>query len=101
MILMQLQFDNDTLLEVEDLAATSVSVGLAARVILFNDEEHTFDEVIVQIIRATGCSMDRAEALTLEVHHRGKAMVFEGAIDACMRVSAVLEEIELHTHIEF
>ncbi len=76
-------------------------VALAAKVILFNDEEHTFDEVTTQIIRATGCSADIAHSLTLEVHHRGKAMVFEGPLEGCLQVSAVLEEIALHTQIEW
>lgn len=78
-----------------------VEVGLAARVILYNDEEHTFDEVIEQIIRATGCSYEHAEGLTHEVHFRGKAMVFEGAMPNCLQVSSILEEIALHTQIEF
>ncbi len=76
-------------------------VALAAKVILYNDEDHTFDEVITQIIRATGCSADTAHSLTLEVHHRGKAMVFEGPLEGCLRVSAILEEISLHTQIEW
>ncbi|MCI0707663.1 MAG: ATP-dependent Clp protease adaptor ClpS [Ignavibacteriae bacterium] len=71
-----------------------------AKVILFNDEVHTFDEVIDQIIKATRCSRPRAEALTWEVHHTGKAAVYEGPIDDCMKVSGVLEEIALHTQIE-
>lgn len=73
---------------------------LAARVILYNDEEHTFDEVIRQIVKATQCSRPRAEALTLEVHFRGRAMVFEGSMNDCLRVSAILEEISLHTQVE-
>lgn len=73
---------------------------LAARVILYNDEEHTFDEVIRQIVKATQCSHPRAEALTLEVHFRGRAMVFEGSMNDCLRVSAILEEISLHTQVE-
>lgn len=78
-----------------------IDVGLSARVILFNDEEHTFEEVIAQIIRATGCSEAHAEALTQEVHFRGKAMVFDGTMNSCLKVSAILEEIALHTQIEF
>ncbi len=78
-----------------------IDVGLSARVILFNDEEHTFEEVIAQIIRATGCTAEHAEALTFEVHSRGKAMVYDGTMNACLKVSAILEEISLHTQIEF
>jgi ATP-dependent Clp protease adaptor protein ClpS len=79
---------------------SDVAVETPARVILYNDELHTFEEVIGQIIKATGCDLPRAEALTWEVHHTGKAMVFEGEVTKCVRVSAVLEEIDLMTHIE-
>ncbi|MEN9281712.1 MAG: hypothetical protein RL594_647 [Bacteroidota bacterium] len=89
------QFDQPE--EVEE----AVALGFSARVVLFNDEEHTFDEVIVQIIRATGCSVERAELLTLEVHHTGKAIVFEGDVVDCLRVSGILEEIALRTQIQF
>lgn len=77
-----------------------VEVQTPARVLLFNDEVHTFEEVIGQIIKATGCDPSKAEALTWEVHSNGKAMVFEGTMPECIRVSAVLEEISLHTQIE-
>ena len=77
-----------------------VATKLTSRVILFNDEWHSFEEVIEQIIKATGCSFDKAEDLTWEVHNAGKAMVFEGEMPDCLRVSAVLEEILLRTQIE-
>jgi len=71
-----------------------------ARVILFNDDIHTFDEVIAQLIKATGCASHRAEALAMEVHTNGKAVVFAGELDRCMEVSGILEEIKLMTQIE-
>ncbi len=76
------------------------NVGLAARVVLYNDEIHTYDEVTAQIRKATNCSLHQAEILTIEVDTTGKAVVFEGEMHACLRVSNVLEEIELHTQIE-
>lgn len=75
-------------------------VRFPAKVILFNDDYHTFDEVIEQLIKAIGCSYDKAEALTWEVHSKGKAVVFTGELSECLRVSSVLEEIALHTQIE-
>ncbi len=83
----------------EDVDA-DVTLQQPAKVILFNDEVHTFDEVIGQIIKATGCDLPRAEKMQWEVHNKGKAMVFEGEIAKCMQVSGVLEEIELMTQIE-
>jgi ATP-dependent Clp protease adapter protein ClpS len=79
---------------------TDVVIQQPAKVILYNDEVHTFDEVTGQIIKATGCDIDKAETLTWEVHTTGKAMVFEGEMSKCMQVSGVLEEIELMTQIE-
>ncbi len=78
----------------------STEVSTPAKVILYNDEVHTFEEVIGQIIKATGCDQARAEALTWEVHTTGKATVFQGPMPECLRVSGVLEEIALHTQIE-
>ena len=79
---------------------TEETVESPAKVILFNDEVHTFDEVITQIIKATRCETAKAEALTWEVHSRGKAMVYEGPMPECLQVSGILEEISLHTQIE-
>ena len=85
------------LVEDEDVATL---VQEPAKVILFNDEVHSFEEVISQIIKATGCDTARAESLTWEIHTSGKALVFEGAMNRCMQVSSVLEEIDLITQIE-
>jgi ATP-dependent Clp protease adaptor protein ClpS len=71
-----------------------------AKVILFNDDVHTFDEVITQLIKATRCAQEKAEALAWEVHTRGKAMVFTGEMMRCVQVSSILEEIQLMTQIE-
>ncbi len=71
-----------------------------AKVILFNDDVHTFDEVISQLIKAIRCSIDKAETLAWEVHTKGKAVVYSGEMQECLRVNSVLEEIALHTQIE-
>ena len=71
-----------------------------AKVILFNDEVHTFDEVIGQLIKAIHCDSVRAEAIAWEVHSTGKAVVYEGPMPECLKVSHILEEIALHTQIE-
>lgn len=92
---------HDSLMPSPDiLDEVATTVPLAARVILFNDEWHTFDEVIEQLIIATGCTIEFAEARTLEVHFAGKSCVFKGAVEKCVRVSSVLEAIDLTTQIE-
>ncbi len=71
-----------------------------AKVILFNDSWHTFEEVIGQIIKAIKCDTKKAEQITMEVHTKGKAVVYEGEMAECLRINSVLEEISLHTQIE-
>ena len=86
--------------EVEIIEEEKTDINLGSRVILFNDDWHTFEEVISQIIRATKCSFIEARDKTFEVHVHGKAVVYSGELADCLRVSAVLEEILLHTQIE-
>ncbi|MBI5216260.1 MAG: ATP-dependent Clp protease adaptor ClpS [Ignavibacteriae bacterium] len=88
--------ETDTELE-EDIG---IGMDLPSRVILFNDDIHSFDEVIGQLIKAIHCDSIRANAIAWEVHSRGKSAVFEGDMPNCIRVSGVLEEIGLHTQIE-
>jgi ATP-dependent Clp protease adaptor protein ClpS len=71
-----------------------------ARAILFNDEVHTFEEVISQIIKALRCDRGKAERLTWEVHNHGKSCVYSGDLKRCLEITHVLEEIQLMTQIE-
>ncbi|MDX1586313.1 MAG: ATP-dependent Clp protease adaptor ClpS [Balneolaceae bacterium] len=70
------------------------------RVILFDDDIHTFDEVINQLMKALGCSEAHAEELTFKVHNEGKARVFEGSFEECFEVNSTLKEIQLITEIK-
>ncbi|MDA0683703.1 MAG: ATP-dependent Clp protease adaptor ClpS [Bacteroidetes bacterium] len=84
---------------VEVAVAEEEEILTAWRVLLFNDEIHTFDEVIGQIIKATGCGRGKAEDLTWQVHNLGKAQVYEGEFERCLQVESVLAEIGLITRI--
>jgi ATP-dependent Clp protease adapter protein ClpS len=84
----------------EDIESGS-SVKYSARVILYNDDFHSFDEVIEQLIKALNCSFSKANYLALKAHSEGKAVVFKGPYHKCIRVSSILEEIALRTEIVF
>ncbi len=84
---------------IEPEVEEEVSSGLAFRVVLYNDDWHSFDEVINQLMKAIRCSFEKARALAFEVHVKGKAVVYSGDLKECLKVSSVLEEIELHTQI--
>jgi len=75
------------------------SIGLPFRVIVFNDDIHTFDEVIGQLIKAVGCSFEKAKDYAFTIHVKGQAIVYHGELNACLKVTSVLEEIGLHTQI--
>ena len=80
--------------------ADETRVALPWRVILFDDDIHSFEEVIVQLMRATSCTADHAARVAFTVHTTGKAVCFEGPFEACFRVKGVLDEIALVTQIE-
>ncbi|HVM33433.1 MAG TPA: ATP-dependent Clp protease adaptor ClpS [bacterium] len=78
----------------------SVELGNPWQTVLFNDEVHSFDEVILQIQKAAGYSLEKAAEITLRVHHNGKAIVKIGSKAECEKVAAVLGQIQLTTSVE-
>ena len=69
-------------------------------VILFNDDVHSFDEVILQVQKATGCSLENAVRITYTAHQEGQAVAFSGPLERCEMVAAKLQEIKLRVTIE-
>lgn len=85
----------------EILEPSSVDTGTEGfSLILFNDSQHEFEQVIKQVMKATGYGYDKAESITLEAHNIGRAVVLNGTIEKCLNAQAVLEEINLRTSIE-
>jgi ATP-dependent Clp protease adaptor protein ClpS len=80
--------------QTEEMIATPWSL------ILYNDDIHTFDEVVFQLIKALKCDQQTAEDLTLAVHLDGSAIVFEGDFSECFKINIVLTEIQLLTEIK-
>ena len=75
------------------------NIGLISKVVLFNDDWHSFEEVITQLIKALGCTFEQARNYTFEVHVKGQSVVFPGPMSGCLKLSSVLEEIALLTQI--
>ena len=94
---MEKQLEQKPVIETDVTDGTDV--GLESRVILFNDDWHTFDEVINQLIKAISCTFEKARDYAFEVHVKGKSNVFSGAMKDCLKVSSILEEIALTTQI--
>lgn len=75
-----------------DDGATGVS---GWRVVLFNCECHSFDEVERVLIQATHCTIARAREISHEVHTRGSAVVYKGARERCEAVADVIGRVGL------
>jgi ATP-dependent Clp protease adapter protein ClpS len=90
--------DVDTLVEQD--VADETRLDEPWRVVLYDDDIHTFDEVIIQLVKATGCTTSRAERHAWTVHTEGKDCVYTGEFFECLRVQGVLREIQLVTEIE-
>ncbi len=86
---------------IDEKTDSGTSTKFLAKVILYNDDFHSFDEVIEQLIKALNCSTQRAVYLTVKAHSEGKAEVFKGTYARCIKVSSILEEIALRTEIVY
>jgi ATP-dependent Clp protease adaptor protein ClpS len=86
--------DNDSVTVVDNI------LGNPYNCILFNDEEHSAEEVANQIVKAIHCDPSKAEQIMLEAHTTGRAIVITASLERCEHVESVLSAIRLGTKIE-
>jgi ATP-dependent Clp protease adaptor protein ClpS len=84
---------------IDILTEEDTTIGISSKVVLYNDDWHTFDEVITQLIKAVKCTFEEARNFAFEVHVKGKSIVYSGSMNQCLKVTSVLEEIALNTQI--
>lgn len=94
--------DTQSLVETITTNDTSIDnlLGKPYNVILFNDDHHDMLEVSLQIIKATGCSPERALNIMMTAHTQGRAICFTGNRERCEHVESILAQIQLGTTIE-
>ncbi|MFH2204884.1 MAG: ATP-dependent Clp protease adaptor ClpS [Elusimicrobiota bacterium] len=73
--------------------------GTGWRVVLFNCDCHSFDEVERQLLKAVRCSLAQARNWSNEVHNKGSAVVYKGPRERCEAVAGVLEDIRLKVKV--
>lgn len=97
-----LLFAVDTEVEEETIVddATDERIKEPWKVILYNDDIHSFDEVILQLRKATGCTDERAAQIAFEAHTNGKAIAYSGSFPKCFKVMGILRQIQLIVEIE-
>ena len=80
----------------DEVADTDLGAGEGHKVFLFNCECHSFEEVIVQLVKAVpGMIRPTAEEIAWRVHTQGLAEVYRGGMPECERIAAILAEIGL------
>ena len=63
------------------------------RVVVFNNEVNTYEEVMTILMIATGCDAEEAYIETWEVDHYGKCAVHRATQDECDRIAEVIRTI--------
>lgn len=69
-------------------------------VILYNCDCHSYEEVIFQVQKATGCSLEKAVWITQEAHTTGRSIAYSGTLDECERVLGILRSIKLQVEMD-
>lgn len=78
--------------------SSDIDVPVLRRLLLFNSN-HLWDDVIIQIHKATGFEILQCEQIAMIAHTKGKAIVKSGEYKELIRVESVLKEIGLITKI--
>jgi ATP-dependent Clp protease adapter protein ClpS len=76
------------------------SGGEGYRVMLFNDESHQMDEVVLQLVKALRCCIEDAVEIMLKVHTCGQAVVIISSRSEAERVAGILREIALKVRVD-
>lgn len=82
----------------EMLASIEQAVGTYT-VVLFNDDNHSMEEVAAQIVKALSCDVERACIIMLQAHFFGKTNVIRGPLELCQNIAHTLGEINLHVEL--
>jgi hypothetical protein len=68
--------------------------------LLIYNSNHFWDDVVLQLQKATGYDLTHCEQIAIIAHTKGKAVVKSGNIDDLLNIDKVLKEINLVTEIE-
>jgi len=69
------------------------------KTVLFNCECHTFDQVIIQLMKAIKCDANTATAIAVKIHKQGSAVVYNGYREKAEAIAECLSVIGLRTMV--
>lgn len=82
----------------EELLAES-SGGSGWKVVVYNNDHNTYDEVVFILMVATQCSVEEAELETWEIDHLGKSTVHYSGKEECERVGEIIASIGIEVRV--
>lgn len=59
-------------------------IGLNKKLVVYNDDIHTFDYVIDSLIEICQHTLEQAEQCTMLIHYKGKCTVKSGSLDVLL-----------------
>ncbi|MFI5386209.1 MAG: ATP-dependent Clp protease adaptor ClpS [Fimbriimonadales bacterium] len=83
--------------EIDELGPGSGGDGWIVTV--YNNEHNTWQEVIVILMAATGCSFDEAYIETWEIDKLGKSVVHHGEETECHGAAAIIAQIGIRVEV--
>jgi ATP-dependent Clp protease adaptor protein ClpS len=89
-----------TFTELEEVVLEETDVADGRKLILFNDDVHSFDFVIEALIEVCGHELLQAEQCTIIVHFKGKCAVKQGSYEKLEPMCTALLERGLTAEIQ-
>ena len=68
-------------------------------VILFNCDCHSFEQVEGILLKAVHCGLAQARAYSWEIHSKGSAVIYQGALRHCETVADAVGSIGLQVKV--
>ncbi|MBR4803555.1 MAG: ATP-dependent Clp protease adaptor ClpS [Bacteroidales bacterium] len=91
---------NQNLKEEELLQSADTLLDDNCKLVLYNDDYHTFDYVIDSLVDICKQTYEQAEQCTILVHYKGKCVVKTGTHDALMPMHQALLGKSLTSEIQ-
>lgn len=82
----------------QELSNTDIDSPTQKQLLIFNSA-HFWEQVILQLQKATGFDIVQCEQIAIIAHTKGKAVVKSGEMEELVRINNVLKEINLITEI--
>ncbi len=68
-------------------------------VIVYDNDKNTWDDVVMILQKATGCSLEEANIETWEVDNLGKSVVHHGGQEECNRAAGIIRTIGIRVEV--